>query len=405
MVRKKQITAKEPVRIRYKELANGNRSVYLDIYKDGKRTYEFLKLYLRPEKDAATRAANLNTLQAAKAIQAQRVLDLANGKAGLTREYKKMLLVDWLKAYQALRAKTGRSGKRAEQIGSAIKHVEAFLNGRKASLGDVDTKFLKAFIAYLSTAQSRTSTKNPKPLSKTAAHSYFIVLASALKEARRQQVMFDNPLDGLSSEDLKPIKAEDAEVGYLTIDEVQAMAQCTYPCQNKLLRRAFLFACFTGFRISDIRSLKWGDIKQVGGSFYVHKLMVKTMTYVDLPLPEPSLYWLPNKGDSKDDDFVFPTAERWSSKKLESVLPITQWCVNTELCRWAKRAGVNKHLTFHMSRHTYATMLITKGADVFTVQKLLGHKSIQSTQVYAELVGKKKREAVNLLNSILEAAK
>lgn len=116
MVRKKQITAKEPVRIRYKELANGNRSVYLDIYKDGKRTYEFLKLYLRPEKDAATRAANLNTLQAAKAIQAQRVLDLANGKAGLTREYKKTLLVDWLKAYQALRAKTGSSVKCVDRL-------------------------------------------------------------------------------------------------------------------------------------------------------------------------------------------------------------------------------------------------------------------------------------------------
>ena len=401
MGKKKTIKAKEPVRIRFKELANGNKSIYLDIYVEGKRKYEFLKLYIVPEVDNASKVANENTLQAAKAIQAQRVLDIANRKAGIDKDYGNLLLMDWMRKYQDLRLKTGQSDKRAEQIGNAIKHIEVFNDGRKVRMKDVDENYCKEYISYLSTAKSRTATVNEKPLSKSSAKSYFVVLASALKEARRQRIIPSNPAENLSIEDRKPINAQAPEVGYLTIEELQAMIGCTYPEQNKLLRRAFLFACFTGFRISDIRSLKWGEIKSTGGAFFVHKLMQKTGTYIDLPLPEQALYWLPIRGDHKDSDSVFPTAGKWSRDKLTESLPITQWCVNTEIRRWAAQAGVKKHITFHQSRHTYATTLITLGADLFTVQKLLGHKSIQTTQVYAELVGKKKREAVNLLNSVM----
>ena len=63
--KKKAVKTKEPIRLRFKELANGNKSLYLDIYRDGKRQYEFLKLYLIPETDETAKARNLNTLQAA----------------------------------------------------------------------------------------------------------------------------------------------------------------------------------------------------------------------------------------------------------------------------------------------------------------------------------------------------
>lgn len=401
MAKRKSIKAKEPVRIRFKELANGNKSAYLDIYMEGRRRYEFLKLYLVPEVDAGAKEANANTLQAIRAIQAQRILDITNRKAGIDKDYGNLLLVDWLRQFQDMRLKSGQSAKRAEQIGSAIKHIEAFNDGRRVRMKDVDEKYCKEFVNYLKDAKSRTATIKAKALSKASAQSYFIVLASALKEAKRQKLIPTNPADNLSVEDKKVIKAEAAEVGYLTIEELQAMMSCTYKGQNKLLRRAFLFACFTGFRISDIRTLKWGEVKNNQGSVYIHKLVQKTNSFVDLPLPEQAIYWLPNRGNAKDSDCVFPTADKWSRLKLQEVLPATQWCVNTEIRRWATRAGVCKHITFHMSRHTYATTLITLGADLFTVQKLLGHKNIQTTQVYAELVGKKKREAVSLLDSVM----
>lgn len=168
-----------------------------------------------------------------------------------------------------------------------------------------------------------------------------------------------------------------------------------------MLKKAFLFACFTGFRISDIKSMKWGDIKAEGGSYYVHKLMEKTRLYVDVPLPESAYMWLPNRNGAADSDNVFPTTTPRMGKRLQSkYLPSTESGIDNALKVWGRKAGVNKSLSFHMSRHTYATMLITQGADLYTVSKLLGHTDIQTTQIYAELVGKKKRAAVELLNGI-----
>ena len=83
--KKKAVKAKEPIRLRFKELANGNKSIYLDIYRNGKRSYEFLKLYLIPEVDEATKARNVNTLQAANAIKAQKIIELTNDEAGVTK--------------------------------------------------------------------------------------------------------------------------------------------------------------------------------------------------------------------------------------------------------------------------------------------------------------------------------
>ena len=74
--------------------------------------------------------------------------------------------------------------------------------------------------------------------------------------------------------------------------------------------------------------------------------------------------------------------------------------MNRTLKSWAKRAGITKAVTLHTARHTYATMLLTKGADLYTVSKLLGHSEVATTQIYAKIVDSKKAEAVNLLNNL-----
>ena len=83
--KKKALKAKEPIKLRAKSLSNGNKSLYLDIYKDGKRTYEFLRLYIIPEVDETAKARNANTLQAANAIKAQKIIELTNDEAGVTK--------------------------------------------------------------------------------------------------------------------------------------------------------------------------------------------------------------------------------------------------------------------------------------------------------------------------------
>ena len=227
MRKRKTIKAKEPVRIRFKELANGNKSAYLDIYVDGKRSYEFLKVYLVPEVDEKAKELNEKKLQAIRAIQAQRILEITNGKAGIATDYGKILLVDWLNTFKEMRLESGQSSRRATSIGSAIKHIDAFNKGRKVRLKDVDEKYCKDFVAYLKDAKSRTATKKNKTLSKSSAQSYFVILGSALKEAKRQKLIPSNPMENLSAEDKKVIRAKAAEVGYLTIEELQAMIYCT----------------------------------------------------------------------------------------------------------------------------------------------------------------------------------
>lgn len=84
MARNKKTTkAKEPIRLRMKDLSNGNKSLYLDIYRDGKRSYEYLKMYIVPETDENSRRQNQATLVAANKIKADRIIELTNGEAGI----------------------------------------------------------------------------------------------------------------------------------------------------------------------------------------------------------------------------------------------------------------------------------------------------------------------------------
>ena len=94
---RKSFKAKEPARLRFNELANGNKSIYLDIYLNGKRQREYLRLYLVPERTPADRLQNEQTMRAANAIKSQRIIDVANDAAGIfSTKGKKVLLADWI---------------------------------------------------------------------------------------------------------------------------------------------------------------------------------------------------------------------------------------------------------------------------------------------------------------------
>ena len=149
MAKKKQAKAKEPINIRFKKLANGNQSIYLDCYVDGKRSYEFLKLYLVPETDSRAKVMNRNTMQAATAIKSQRIMDIVNGKAGLENKSRyKVLLTDYLKAYREEKRVNGQSEEHAKSIDNLTKHLRKYgIDG--VSLQDIDKDFCLGFIHYL----------------------------------------------------------------------------------------------------------------------------------------------------------------------------------------------------------------------------------------------------------------
>ena len=173
---------------------------------------------------------------------------------------------------------------------------------------------------------------------------------------------------------------------FLTIEEVKQLMAT--PCRYDIVKRAFLFSCFTGLRYSDIKSLLWSEIRKAadGRTLFLEHPQVKTRKIVTVPLSEEALKWMPKQ--QKDKELVFHQ------------LQITSTTVEVILGEWMKEAGIEKHITYHCSRHTAATMLLTLGADLYTVSKMLGHSSIKMTEVYAKIVDKKKLETVNLVNNM-----
>ena len=163
-----QIKVKEPVRIRIKKLANGNKSLYLDVYSEGKRVYEFLKLYLIPEKSKADKEANRKTLELANAIKAKRIVELQNNEHGFKNSStrSKMNLIQYVLflADEQL-AKSGNKRSYYYTLHSLAKHLEAY-KGDKITFAKVDTDYVKGFIAYLRTATNFNYENSKKPHNK-----------------------------------------------------------------------------------------------------------------------------------------------------------------------------------------------------------------------------------------------
>lgn len=393
---KKAVKAKEPVKVWLKPLRNGNKAIYLRCYvanTDSKGyKYENLGMYLVPEVDAATKNQNKNTLLAVEAIKAQRIIDAANGKASIKKadRTKKTLLVDWMQHYAEIKAKLGQSKSNAVTINNVLLHLIKY-KGDKITMAQVDKNFCEGFVLYLANGTTigtskpkKTGEHKEKPIAPSTARLYFNTFVTALNEAVRDGVIDKNPTSQLKKEEKKPLKRSGNDRGYLEIEEVKKLMET--PCNDEQTKMAFLFACFCGLRLSDIKDLKWQDIKRNNdGGAVVSKIQIKTRQSIIVPLSANALEWLPDRGKAKDKDAVFN-------------LP-SHFTINRSVKKWAKDAEIGKNVTFHLSRHTFATTLLTLGADIYTTSKLLGHQNLRTTQIYAEVVSKKKVEAVNLMDN------
>lgn len=336
MARKKTILkAKEPVKLRVKKLANGNGSLYLDMNYKGKRTYEFLKMYLIPEVNASARIQNENTMNAASAIKAQRIMEMNNERAGISsvRTRSKMLLVDLIRIY----IKRKEDAQSSPNTIHVYKNFVASLNVWKGEainrvpLKDVDKDFCLSYLRYLHTA----NTKFGKPYSKATMEGYFRALRTVLNYAVRNDMIQYSPIDKIDREER--IKVPETSRAFLTVDELHKMMET--PTKNETVKRAFLFACFCGLRISDIRALRWKNITHENGVCSVSLTMKKTGRAITVPLSNEALKWLPaREGWEADGDRVFGSA-------------LTEMIVQYNLRKWAKDAGITKHISFHVARH------------------------------------------------------
>jgi integrase len=331
------------VKLREKVLANGHRSLYLDVYHRGKRSYEFLKLYLTGSKEH-----DAEMLRLAETIRSQREIELHASEHGLVPSHRrKANFVDFFDTVAEKRHKSWRA---------AGIHLREFTGGT-LTFDQITTAKLEALKLYLS-----------EHLSNNSAWLYFGKVRGALHEAVRQGYLQSNPCA-----DMQGPARERPIIAYLTLEDIKALKAT--PCVNDTVRRAFLFSCFSGLAKCDVRGLTWEQVHD-GRIVYRRK---KTNELVMVPLHPEAVAALGTSGH--DAELVFPN------------LPCDRHVTNV-LTKWLQRAGITKNVTFHGARHTFATLSLTYGADVLTVSKLLGHVSVKFTQHYAKVIDRVKEEAV-----------
>lgn len=370
-------TESVPVRIRFKELKNGCKSIYLDIYVDGKRSYEFLKLSLVPETSPEAREQNEHTMKAANAIKAQRILDLANKKPiSVMNEKAKMTLVDWIKEYEQIRVKQGKKSV-SDHTQSCLARLTKY--NTKIKVHEVDIEFIEGFIAFLEAQKNR---RTKKPLSKKTIALYAGTVLWALNLAVEMEIIPTNPLQCF---DWKSIKGDKKTRVYLTIEELGKLKNTSYRRED--VTKPFLFSCFSGLRISDVRGLKWKNLIEEDGKSHLELIQKKTGKTLYLPISRQAREFMPEcRGDGDKNIFIIPDLHT----------------VSKHLRLWAKEAGVTKDFTYHVSRHTFATLTLTMGADIYTTAELMGHSDVETTQVYGKIIDTKKISAVYMIDRLFD---
>lgn len=382
MAKEKRI--KEPIKLRQKKIADGNISLYLDIYWNGKRSYEFLKLYLIPERTKEDKEKNRQTLQLANSVKAKRIVEIQNGEFGFRSEFAtETRFFDY---YRAMCQKRLGAESRSNWGNwfSCLHHLKKYEKNERITFAEITPEWVEGFKEYLDDdarawEHDKRKRNKEKPLARNSKLSYFNKLRACLNQAFEERIIPVNPCRGV--ENFKP---EEGTRMYLTIDEVRILAQteCEYP----RIKDAFLFSCLTGLRRSDIERLRWGDVFKQGDYTRIIFKQKKTSGQEYLDITEQAAGLMGERGDPADlvfEDIHCPT------------------CTNRAVQEWVLRAGINKKITFHCGRHTFATMMLDLGTDIYTVSKLLGHKELSTTQIYAKVMDKNKQKAVSNIPDVL----
>jgi len=398
---KKPTKAKELIKIKYKKLANGNQSIFLEKYdgykitgtlQDGSpktqalRKYEFLNLYLLPD-TAANKTANEATLKLANTIKAQRVVDMntQNSELKFKKKVVNINLIDYVSGI-ANKAFADTNKKRSEYytFNSLAYHLKAY-KGDKVNINDIDKVYINGFITYLKTAKNGNfeNQKIQPTISQNTAHKLFAKFSTTIKKAVQDDIIETNPIDKIDNK-TKP-KTLPSKREYLTIDEIKTLIATD--CKKADIKNAFLFCCLVGIRFENVKNIKWGDIvTDSNGDTTLSYKQIKVNTFETLPISNEAVSFLPIRASQKPTDKVYHLPKNETT--------------NEALETWATAAKINKKITFHVSRHTAATLQLSLDTPIETVSKLLGHSKISTTQIYAKIIDESKKTAVNKQNGM-----
>ncbi len=346
--------------------AEGRSSIYFDYYVNGTRKRKKSGLFLytiaktRLEKDH-----NKETNQMIETMKAELTLKIQRNEIGYDEPKKKH--TDFVKYFKTLLDKREKTGINYSGWKCAYKHLREFSpNGLHFNQLNVD--YLEDLKMYLT---------DDLKLKGTSAQRYFDLIKHGVHDAFRDRLINkDYAVEVKSPKKEEPIKS------YLTDSELKLLAKTE--CNNPVIKKAFLFSCLTGMSFADVLMLHWNHLTQDdNGDWQIvfHRKKTKGLQYHPI---------------SKEALNILGEIEK-SDSKIFRGLRYNGWN-NSILKQWVYLAGIKKNITFHCARHTYATLLLSKGATLPVVQELLGHKDIKTTRIYAKVIDEHKRAASNLLS-------
>lgn len=355
------------VKLRERKIANGMLSLYLDYY-PGIRDkvtmqimrHEYLGIYIYAKpKSKAEKEFNKSMREKAETIRCRRyesvvserynLYDQSIGKRDFLAYFKRMLY------------------NKDQKWEFVYKHFENFVDGH-CTCGEVDLDLCQRFRSYLLDAKNLA---NGKKIHQNSAAGYWSTFRGFLNVAYNDRMIEKNPNDRLEKIEYIPTEKDS-----LTLEEVRKLYAT--PCEKDVIRRAALFSCLTGLRRSDVLDLTWDNVcKYADGRLYLDFISIKTKQRTYVALGQDALKLIAPKGkgiifkDLKQNDLCY------------------------KLKKWVKSAGITKNISFHSFRHTYASLQVECGTDLYTVQHLLAHKDYGTTQRYAQHADPKIREAAD----------
>jgi len=328
-------------------------TLYLDINVDGSREWENTGLSLNGNK-----VTDKMIMGQVNLVRAQKLIDISSGKYSVGR---KSFNINFLQYYKRVIDERPEYERRA----AVYKHLEKYckLNFTDLTFKDINENFWSKFKVYLQGVNYKQST----------IHLTLRLIKAVLNRAVREKIILQNPLQYIKEKKPKSLRM------FLEWSELEKLYGTA--CSFLGLRNAFFLSCYTGLRLSDVEELRKLNFKIAG------KIIIPKMEKTDEPLlidiNENLSEFLPDLSKLKDEDLIYQLPSRST--------------ISVAIRQWAAAAGITKNVTYHTSRHTFATGILTYGGSVEAAQALLGHRDIRETQIYAKLIDQKKKDAINNL--------
>ena len=384
------------VEIKERALKGGNRGLYLEYYEKGFRKRENLHLYLIPDDATNAKSINKRAYLKAMAVRSDRILNPPEFDKKPGQEDGIDCTTTWLEwcdEYIRYSVGCGNGESAMQHKKTARKRIKEYLERKGRTdilLKDVTTEIISGLYDYM-----RNDYRNPGQikvrdgrLSDYSLRHFGETINAIFNKALREGRIGYNPLRGLNT--LERFHVPDKHREYLTPDELTRFLAVEPATETeRQVQKAFGLSCMTGLRLGDVQRLRWDDIKPMGEGWAVSIVQQKTGNQVTVPLNGLALSLLPPRPENDDENvFRLPGKSGKVTKYVRSI---------------RDKAGITgKELTYHCSRHTAATLAISAGAELYSVSKILGHRNLVSTQVYAKVNLDKKIEAVNLTKGLFD---